>query len=389
MSAATDQIRKKIALDLASVPVLGPKAMELYLRRKYNDRVVTPAKVQNFIQAQRDKLNRAVQCKSLPWIINLDTFSGCNLKCPFCPTGTDQMGRPKKHLPTEHAKRVIDAVKDHALEIRLYNWGEPFLNPDIFEIIRYAHDAGLYTVISSNLSVKVKDFAPQVVASGLDRLTASMDGISQETLQTYRRRADAELCYENIKAIAAERKRQGVTTPSIELRFLVFKHNEHELGLLEAKRQEVGADLFEPRRAFIFHESFVPDHPEYQPLTQVFQGACDFLYSELTVEATGAVSPCCTNTSSQWDVGTVADLSGNLLDFWNAPVYQAMRAYTSGQPDAESLAPGQDILCKTCDLIDHPNCKKQALSPLPPSFRAIGITYQHDLDRKPSEPVSS
>ena len=292
MSAATDQIRKKIALELASVPVLGPKAMEMYLRRKYNDRVVTPAKVRNFIQAQRDKLNRAVECKSLPWIINLDTFSGCNLKCPFCPTGTDQMGRPKRQLPIEHAKRVIDSVKDHALEIRLYNWGEPFLNPDIFEIIRYAHDAGLYTVISSNLSVKVKDLAQKVVDSKLDRLTASMDGVSQAALETYRRRADAELCYDNIAAITRERKRQGAATPSVELLFLVFRHNEHEIPQLEAKRQEVGADVFMPRRAFIFHDDLVPQHPDYQPLQQVFHGACDFLYAELTVEATGAVSPC-------------------------------------------------------------------------------------------------
>ena len=388
MSSATDLIRKKIALELASVPVLGPKAMELYLRRKYCDRVVTPAKVQNFIQAQRDKLNGAVECKSLPWIINLDTFSGCNLKCPFCPTGTDQMGRPKRHLPIDHAKRVIDSVKDHALEIRLYNWGEPFLNPDIFEIIRYAHDAGLYTVISSNLSVKVNDLAQKVVDSRLDRLTASMDGISQAALETYRRRADADLCYENIKAITDERKRQGVAWPSVELLFLVFKHNEHEIDQLEAKRQEVGADLFKPRRAFIFDEDFVPRHPDYQPLKQIFHGVCDFLYSELTVEANGVVSPCCTNTSSQWDVGTIDDLSaGGLRAFWNAPVYRAMRAYTTGKADAEQIAPGVDILCKTCDLIDHPNCGSQKLSPLPPSFQASGITYIHEIGRKKTAPA--
>ena len=381
MTTTWKQFCRNLALELAAVPFLGHKAMEMYLRRRYNDKVVTPAKVRNFVQAQRDKRNRVVECKSLPWIVNLDTFSGCNLRCPFCPTGTDQMGRPKRHLPTEHAKRVIDAVKEHALEIRLYNWGEPFLNPDIFEIIRYAHDAGLFTVISSNLSVNVNDLAQKVVASGLDRLTASIDGLSQETLQTYRRRADAQRCYDNVRAIVAERQRCRSATPSVELRFLVFRHNEHELGQLEAMRQELGADLFEPRRAFIFHDSFVPRHPGYQPLTQVFQGACDFLYAELTVEATGRVSPCCTNTSAQWDIGGIDDLSGGLLGFWNGPIYRAMRAYTSGRPDAEDGAGAQGILCKTCDLIDHPGVRKQVLSPLPPSFNATGITYLHELDR--------
>ncbi len=379
MSTGSEALKRRVALKLAKVPVLGPTAINLYLRRKYCDRVVTAAKVENFIQAQQDKFDRAVEVKSLPWIVNLDTFSGCNLKCPFCPTGTDQMERRKGHMPMEQAKRVIDLVKDHALEIRLYNWGEPFLNPDIFEIVRYARDAGLFTVISSNLSVKVKDLPRKVVDSGLDRLTASIDGISQKALETYRRKADATLCFANIKAIGEEKARQGVTHPSVELRFLVFKHNEHELGQLEAKRREVGADLFLPRRAFIFHDSFIPKHPDFQPIKQIFHGTCDFLYSELTVEATGAVSPCCTNTSAKWDVGTIEDL-GDLREFWNAPIYRAMRAFNAGRKDAESLAPGREILCKTCDLVDHPNCGAGRLSPLPPSFQAAGITYAHGLD---------
>ncbi len=374
-----ESLKKQIALKFAEVPLLGPKAIEIYLRRKYCERVVTPAKVQNFLQAQQDKFDRAVVVKSLPWIVNLDTFSGCNLKCPFCPTGTDQMERRKCHMPMERAKRVIDAVKEHALELRLYNWGEPFLNPDIFEIIRYARDAGLFTVISSNLSVKVKDLPQKLVDSGLDRLTASIDGIAQKTLETYRRKANAELCFANIRAIAEEKARRGATTPSVDLKFLVFKHNEHELGELEAKRRELGANSFLPRRAFIFHDSFVPKHPDYQPIKQIFKGRCDFLYSELTVEATGAVSPCCTNTSEKWDVGTIEDL-GDLRRFWNAPVYQAMRAFSGGRESAGSLAPGREILCKTCDLVDHPNCGKGALSPLPPSFQAAGISYAHGLD---------
>jgi organic radical activating enzyme len=379
VSTVANSTRKRIALKLAQVPALGPKAIEIYLRRKYNDRVVTRAKVDNFIQAKQDMFDRAVEVKSLPWIVNLDTFSGCNLECPFCPTGTDQMQRKKSHMPMDRAKRVIDRVKDHALELRLYNWGEPFLNPDIFEIIRYARDAGLFTVISSNLSVKVKDLGPKVVASGLDRLTASIDGITQSALETYRRKAKMDLCFANIRAIADEKARQGSSTPSIELKFLVFRHNESQIPKLEAKGRELGADSFTPRAAFIFHESFVPKHPDFQPIRQIFHGTCDFLYSELTVEATGAVSPCCTNASEKWDVGTVESLD-ELRTFWNAPMYRAMRAFTAGHKDAESHAPGREILCKSCDLVDHPNCRPGPLSPLPPSFQAAGITYAHGLD---------
>jgi organic radical activating enzyme len=342
--------------------------------------------VHNFIRAQQEKSARAIEVRSLPWILNLDTFSGCNLKCPFCPTGTDQIERARAHMPIERAKQMIDLVKDHALEIRLFNWGEPFLNPDIFEIIRYAHDAGLFTVISSNLSVKVEDLAKKVVDSRLDRLTASIDGIAQKSLEMYRRRANADLCFANIKAIAAEKTRQRVAQPSVELKFLVFRHNEHEIDQLEAKRREIGADAFWPRRAYIYHDSFIPRHPDYQPLQSLFHGTCDFLYSELTIEANGAISPCCTSTSEKWDVGDIANLNTltDLRNLWNNPTYKAMRAHASGQ-DAEAHAPGIKILCQTCDLVAHPNCAARKLSPLPPAFQATGTTYAHGLDALQSQ----
>jgi radical SAM protein with 4Fe4S-binding SPASM domain len=371
--------RRRIGSRFSALPFLGPRAAAIHLRRKYGARVVTPAKVQNFIRGQQERLSRALEVQSLPWILNLDTFSGCNLGCRFCPTGTDQLERPKARMPVDRAKRVIDLVKDHVLEIRLYNWGEPFLNPDIFEITRHAHDAGLFTVINSNLSVSVPGLARKIVDSGLDRLQASVDGVAPTTLERYRRRASAELVFANVRAIADERARRGVAHPSIELMFLVFCHNEHEIGQLEAKRRAVGADAFQPRRAFIYHESFVPKHPAFPPLQTIFQGTCDFLYAELTVEANGAISPCCTSMSERWDLGTIQELK-ELREFWNSPTHRAMRAFASGKRNAESIAPKRELLCQTCDIVAHRNFTPSSLSPLPPSFQATGVTYAHRID---------
>ncbi len=380
MNGQPARLARRAALRLASLPVLGDRTVAAYLRRRYNARVVTPAKVRNFVLAQSERMAKAVRVRSKPWILNLDTFSGCNLKCPFCPTGTGQMDRRISRMPVEKAKRVIDMVKDHVLEIRLYNWGEPFLNPHIFEVIRYAHDAGLYTVLNSNLSVTVPDLARKVVESGLDRLQASVDGISQEALEIYRRRANAQTVFDNAKAISEERARQGVDHPRIALAFLVFRHNEHELSRLDAKRREIGADEFWPRRAFVFHESFIPAHPDFQPLQAIFTDTCGYLYSEMTVEANGAVSPCCTNMSDRWDLGMVEDLT-DIDQIWNGPVYRGMRAMGSkGVAEARAEAGGRELLCEHCHLVGDCTPKAGQLSRLPPSLEAVGGTYDHGLD---------
>lgn len=373
------ELRRRAACALAGIPILGEALVEASLIRKYGRRVVTRAKVRNFIQVQRDIQARAIEVESLPWCLNLDTFNGCNLKCPFCPTGTSQLEREKARMSVARAKQVIDQCKEHVLEIRLYNWGEPFLNPDIFEIIRHARDAGLFTVINSNLSVNVPDLARKIVDSGLDRLQASVDGIDQKVLEIYRRKSNADTVFRNVRAIADERHSRGARNPDLALAFLVFRHNEHELPLLEAKRREIGADRFTPRRAFIFHESFVPRHPDFQPLHAVFFGTCDYLYSELTVEASGAVSPCCANMSTKWDTGDVSDL-GDLRQFWNRPTYRAMRAFTGGKGKIADHLPGQSVLCQHCALVHTPTATPGPLSPLPPSFQASGTTYAHGLD---------
>ena len=369
------RLAKRFALRQASCSTVGTKVVEYLLRRKYGPRVVTPFKARNFLQVKQDIMDRAIEVKSLPLVLTLDTLSGCNLTCPFCATGAGRLDRGKKRLSLERAKTVIDAVKSHALEIRLFNWGEPFLNPDIFEIVRYASDAGLYTVISSNFSVKIKDLAEKIVESGLDVLSISMDGLEQKTLEKYRRGVDRELILDNVRKLVAARRNSGRERPRIDMAFLVFRHNEHELPLLRKMRREWAVDVFYPRRAFIYDESFIPRHHDFQPLQEMFAGTCLFLYSELTVEADGAVSPCCTNMSRKWDVGTVDDLL-DVTRFWNNPYYQGMRAYCAGLglKRARETGGGRELLCQYCGFVGRGAPRPTGLSPLPASLVAEGET---------------
>jgi radical SAM protein with 4Fe4S-binding SPASM domain len=371
-------IPRKLAFALGAVPGVGPVAFEWALRRKLNPNAVTPAKVRNFLLAHRESQAKAVEVESLPYLLNLDVTNACNLACPFCPTGTKQLKRRKAVMDFNSARRIIDKVKSHTLAIRLYNWGEPFLNKDIFRIIRYAADEGLHTMVSSNLSVKIENLAEKVVESGLDNLRVSIDGITQQSLEQYRRKANCELVFENIRRIVEARRRKGSRRPNLELVFLVFRHNEAEIPRLPALKEELGVDSFTPTPAFVYHESFVPRHPDYQPVQTIFTDTCHYLYSELMVEADGHISPCCTNMNERFDVGTVDDLD-DLPAFWNNPVYQAMRAFNAGKPyDAPA-----ETLCTHCSFIGCRKPEPGKLSPLPPSLVADGEQYDHGLDPAP------
>ena len=58
---------RKFALQRASrVPGLGPRLVEVALKRRYGSHVITPLKVRNFIQAHHDEESKAVSrhCRS-------------------------------------------------------------------------------------------------------------------------------------------------------------------------------------------------------------------------------------------------------------------------------------------------------------------------------------
>ncbi len=367
MALVRKTLVKRLAQHIAALPVLGPKALEIVLRRKYGAHIVTPAKTRNFLLAHREHAARLVHTKSLPFILNLDTVNACNLRCPCCPTGTKQLRRAKTRMPLDVAKATLDKFKDHLLEVRLYNWGEPFLNPDIFDLIAHARDARIHSIISSNMSVKVEDLGERVLSAGLRQLRVSIDGLGQETLETYRRRADFELIRENIRSIVEAKKRHNSPYPKIECAFLVFRHNEHEAVQLNQLEEEWGVDSFFPGAAFIYSDSFVPRNEHFQPIQTMFDKACQFLYFELMVEADGHVSPCCTNTDSRFDIGSVEDL-GDLHAFWNSPIMQRMRK--AGSSEEKHAAEEDKTLCHYCAYIGTDTAPMGSLSPLPPSMVA-------------------
>ena len=53
-------------------------------------------------------------------------------------------------------------------------------------MIREAHEAGLYTIVSTNSQAMTPELAEALVQSGLDRIIISMDGLSEASYNAYR-----------------------------------------------------------------------------------------------------------------------------------------------------------------------------------------------------------
>ncbi len=182
-----------------------------------------------------------------PYSMKIEPTNICNTKCQLCPTGIGLEGRPKGKMDLDKLKRLIDQFKWHLRDLDLSMWGDPLIVPDIYEMIRYAHDRGIWTYISSNLhAFKLKPKPGQksqaelLVESGLDMLTCSLHGASQETYETYQPGKRLDDAIAKIRHIIETRDRMGSKTPFVQLNFVVTKYNEHEREAFKRLADELG-----------------------------------------------------------------------------------------------------------------------------------------------------
>lgn len=182
----------------------------------------------------------------MPSLFTIETGNVCNLRCPGCPTGRRDKDLGPGVLSYADFEVIFERIVPYAVEIRLYNWGEPFLNKDILPMISLSSEHHVATHIDTNLTVREFSAAEaeEVVGSGLTRLFASIDGASQESYERYRVGGDFARAIANVRHLQEAKRRLGSETPAIAWKFLVNAFNEHEMDRAQAMARELGVPIY-------------------------------------------------------------------------------------------------------------------------------------------------
>ncbi len=111
--------------------------------------------------------------------IYIEPTNVCNLKCPFCATNI--LNRQRGFAEFHMVKKVIDELDQHQLypRITFSGEGEPFLNKQIVEFVKYAKLKGFNISIINNGTMLTEDLSRELVKSGLNRIQFSIDSINK------------------------------------------------------------------------------------------------------------------------------------------------------------------------------------------------------------------
>jgi radical SAM protein with 4Fe4S-binding SPASM domain len=114
-----------------------------------------------------------------PDVIRIESVGRCNFKCTHCPVGV--YGNKRTMMSFETFKRIFDSLPLVPRVLVLYHGGEPLLNRELEDMIRYAKSKGVQkTCFNSNASLLTVDRGKSLKEAGLDELRISFDGSSPE-----------------------------------------------------------------------------------------------------------------------------------------------------------------------------------------------------------------
>ena len=204
-------------------------------------------------------LNRPVQW-GYPVSVSFEPTTSCNLRCPECPSGLRQFTRPTGMLQNDFFKRTIDDIHKELLYLIFYFQGEPYLNPEFLEMVKYASDQKIYTATSTNAHYLTDEVAKKTVESGLDRLIISIDGTTQDVYQQYRVGGNLAKVLEGTRNIMKWKKELKSKTPFVFFQFLVVKPNEHQIEDIKRLAKEVGVDEVRFKTAQVYEYETDPNN---------------------------------------------------------------------------------------------------------------------------------
>ena len=258
-------------------------------------------------------------------------------------------------MPAEHFRRLLDNHPDLS-EVELSNWGEIFLNPQLEDILKAAHERSVRVRATNgvHLNRASHQILERLVRYGLRAMTVSIDGATPSTYAQYRCGGDLTRVLENVRHIVTARERTGSPYPVLTWQFIVFGHNEHEIDDAMAMAESLGMkfrlklssdELHSPVRekSRLRTELGASSRSEWEELHNApYLVPCRQLWEEPQVNWNGRLLGCCINL---WeDFGSV--LEDGLEACLQHPRYEAMRRLVTGGSSGYD-----DLPCHRCRVL--------------------------------------
>lgn len=177
--------------------------------------------------------------KWLPKLIAWELTRSCNLDCIHCRAAA-RFGKYPNELTTEENMKFLEDVASFASPIMIMTGGEPMLREDIWDLAKHGTKLGLRMVMSPCGFLVTEETAKKMIESGIQRVSFSIDGATEESHDNFRRVrgafASVMTAIENVKKVGLD----------FQVNTTITKHNLAELPRILDLVISLGAKAHHP-----------------------------------------------------------------------------------------------------------------------------------------------
>ncbi len=314
----------------------------------------------NLLKSGANLIYRRTHAWSWPLHLHVEPTNYCNLKCAVCPTGIGKLNRKPASMDPALLEHLIDEVGTYLMTLSLWGWGEPLLHPEIGEMLRILHNRGINTLLSTNGQNLNDD---KVIRALLDYppdyLLVCIDGLTDETNSQFRVGARLEPALAGVHELAEIKRKKGLKPPNLHFRYIVMKHNEHELPQIRDFAIKNKFDSLSIRTLSVIdapddtHHNLLPDDESlraygYNNDTRISRKDffCEKAFTFPAMFADGTVVACDQDCNAQQPLGKLTTES-SFADIWWSK--QAAQIKKTIRNNAEEFS-----FCKNCPFRDRP-----------------------------------
>jgi radical SAM protein with 4Fe4S-binding SPASM domain len=281
-------------------------------------------------------LNRSIHW-GMPVSASIEATTNCNLRCPECPSGVKQLSRPTGNIDLSQFQKYISSLEKHLTYLMIYFQGEPYLNKQFFDLVKYSGSKKIYTTTSTNGHFLDDINARSTVESGLDRLIICLDGTEQKSYSAYRIGGDFEKVMGGISNIVEWKKKLQSKKPYIILQCLILRSNEGGLNEIKELSKQLGIDELQIKTAQFYDykngNPLMPENNKYSrykrnadgtySLKKKLRNRCLRSWQSLVITWDGKVVPCCFDKDANLLLGDLNKSS--LKEIWKGKDYITFR----------------------------------------------------------------
>ena len=369
----------------------------IFRRRSWFRQKPTFQKARNLAHNMTAYMTRSDVAAPLPSLVKIDISPQCALACSHC-VHADPSGRGRSLLDKQVFKksdrmelaqysRVIEQIKDKALAVSLFYYGDPLVHPDIDAMIEVARKAGLEVHITTHFSYNFKEERiSKLIDAGLSHITVAVDGATQEAYEQTRVGGRLDWVLANLKMMSDYKHAKNLKHPFIEVQHITFPHHAaDELRRVRAMAEDLRADTFTSFEGLRFDErgdlyNVVDDDPMTvdagPPRRAAVTPHCHWPFSSTVIRYDGDVIPCCLWRSGRQYVPEGErdpHLLGNVFKepieaIWNGERYKALRRQVLNPCKTDSDPAHGATFCDGCPRLCKPApALAEAMAPVQPA----------------------